>query len=45
MLQPGMCSASVSDTRTWIGPPGACADACETGGSSGGVTLGPPIAA
>ena len=27
MLQPGMCSAIVSVSSTWIGPPGALRDA------------------
>ena len=31
MLQPGMCSAILSETRTWIGPPGPLAIACESG--------------
>ena len=25
MLQPGMCSATSSESSTWVGPPGACA--------------------
>ena len=43
MLQPGMCSASRSESRTWIGPPGALATHCATGPSSGGGMFGPPM--
>ena len=42
MLQPGMCSASRSETSTWIGPPGALATQSATAPSSGGGMLGPP---
>ena len=44
MLQPRMCSASRSETSTWIGPPGAFAMQSARKPSAGG-TFGPPIAA
>jgi hypothetical protein len=44
MLHPGTCSASVSLTSTWIGPPGALATHSATAPSPGGGMLGPPIA-
>jgi hypothetical protein len=45
MLQPGMCSASRSESRTWMGPPGALATHSAIGPSPGGGMLGPPTAA
>ena len=42
MLQPGMCSASVSETSTWTGPPGACATHSATAPSPAGGMFGPP---
>ena len=44
MLHPGMCSASRSDSRTCIGPPGALATHSATDPSPGGGMFGPPIA-
>src|SRR5438067_1674916 len=44
MLQPGMCSASLSETRTWIGPPGALATQAAIAPSSAGGRFGPPVA-
>ena len=45
MLQPGMCSASESETRTCTGPPGAFATQAAIASSPAGGRLGPPIAA
>ena len=45
MLQPGMCSASVSEMSTWIGPPGAFATQAAIAPSSAGGRFGPPTAA
>src|SRR3990172_4375979 len=42
MLQPGICSASRSETRTCTGPPGALATHSAIGPSPGGRRLGPP---
>ena len=43
MLQPGMCSASLSDSRTWVGPPGALATHSASRPSPSGGMLGPPM--
>ena len=43
MLQPGMCSASLSDSRTWLGPPGAWATHSASRPSPAGGMLGPPM--
>ena len=40
MLQPGMCSATVSESSTWLGPPGACETHCADSPSSGGADVG-----
>ena len=45
MLQPGMCSATSSESSTWIGPPGALATHSATGPSPGGGMFGPPTPA
>ena len=45
MLHPGTCSASRSDTNTWVGPPGALATHSAIQLEFGGNTLGPPTAA
>ncbi len=45
MLQPGMCSATSSESSTWIGPPGALRDALSTRPASSGTRLGPPMPA
>ena len=40
-----MCSATSSETRTWVGPPGETATTAGTSESSGGGKFGPPQAA
>ena len=45
MLQPGMCSATVSVRSTWLGPPGAAATQAWTQFRAGGETFGPPTPA
>ena len=42
MLQPGTCSASVSEISTCTGPPGALATQSAIGPSPGGAIFGPP---
>ena len=41
MLQPGMCSASWSESRTWVGPPGAFATRSRPGRRPAGARFGP----
>ena len=45
MLQPGMCSASQSETSTWAGPPGELAMQFAVSPSSGTGIFGPPTPA
>ena len=45
MLQPGMCSATLSERRTWTGPPGALATQSAIGPSPAGAMFGPPTPA
>ncbi len=45
MLQPGMCSATVSVSSTWLGPPGAAATQAWIQLAAGGEIFGPPTPA
>src|SRR5207253_9867432 len=44
MLQPGMCSAASSSSKTCVGAPGETATHDATKESSGGEKFGPPTA-